>query len=106
MTAQAVLERVEQEINEQWDRPTSHAMDLRQAVLRPPRLVTADVGPAAGNTPREVWLVMVEHPQDESGYWVFFDPEDDCFGLATGTPNGGFFYIGAYGTLWDTLEGM
>lgn len=106
MTPEAVLKRVEFEIAGQWDRPTSHGMNLRNAVLRPPRHVIAQVPAATGGIPRNVWMVMVEHPEDESGYWVFFDPEDDCFGLALPDVKVAFVLIGTYGTLWQTLEGM
>ena len=53
MIAEDVLQIVTAAIGDDWNRPTSHGIDLRNAVLRPPQLVTAVV---PGHEPRKVWL--------------------------------------------------
>ena len=53
-----------------------------------------------------LWLVLEEAPDSRDGYEVFYDPEDSAFGLGAIDESGQRFYIGSYGSLWDTLEGM
>jgi hypothetical protein len=106
MTAQDVEQLVLTAIGDQWDRPTSHDLDLRRCVLRPPRLKTYIAHTAEGDVPFELWLVAEESPDTHDGYEVFYDANEEIFGLgypgSSKTPS----YIGAYGDLWDALEAM
>jgi hypothetical protein len=104
MTGDEVPRRAEADIDGEWDRPTSHLIDLRRAVLRPPRFVPAYWWTPTGEVRREVWLAL--RPDDERDYWVCFDPFDDAFGLVTRSLNDTFSLVGMYGSLRDTLEGM
>jgi len=81
-------------------------LDLRRSVLRPPREAILRFDPPGRTGRKKVWLVVIENPADESSYWVFYDPDDGAFGLATKGLGDEFHHIGTYGTLWDTLEGM
>lgn len=105
MTPESVERLVLEQIGEQWDRWTAHSLDLRRCLVRPPRLETYMSRTADGEVPLDLWLVLEESPDSHDGYEVFYDPELNMFGLGVvGTE--GRYYIGAYGDLWATLEGM
>jgi hypothetical protein len=106
MTSSEVLAQVEADIGGQWDRPTSHQLDLRACVLRPPREVTLRFDGPGRIGVSETWLVLVERPGDDDSYWVFYDPKTRAYGLAGRGGDGQFHHIGTYGSLWSTLEGM
>jgi hypothetical protein len=54
-----------------------------------------------------LWVILDELPQSKDGYLIVYDPRRNLFGLATksdGKSDGTF--IGYYGNLRETLEGM
>jgi hypothetical protein len=106
MTADEVEQLVLTEIGDQWDRWTAHDVDLRRCVVRPPRQETYMAATKEGEVPLRLWLVVEEAPDTHDGYEVFYDDEERIFGLGGVDSAGGRYYIGGYGTLWDTLEGM
>ena len=106
MTGAEVLQLVETEIGGDWDRPTSHDLDLRRCVLRPPRRVALHFDGPGRVGRSDAWLVVAENPGDFSGYFVVFLPASGDFGLATIDQEGRAHHVGTYGTLWNTLEGM
>ena len=106
MIAEDVQRLVLEEIDEQWERWTSHGLDLRRCIVTPPRRETYLSHTKDGDVPLELWLVLEESPETHDGYEVFYDEQEATFGLGTVDRDGGRYYVGAYGTLWDTLEGM
>lgn len=106
MTASEVERLVLNAIGDQWDRWTAHGLDLRRCVVRPPRLETYVSATPEGEVPLQLWLVVEESPDTHDGYEVFYDPEENIFGLGSNDDKGGRYYVGGYGSLWDTLEGM
>jgi hypothetical protein len=54
----------------------------------------------------ELWTVLEENPIGRNGYKIFYDPEDDKFGLGMTDKNGILQYLGTHGTFIDTLNGM
>lgn len=106
MTAAEVERLVLAEVGEQWDRATSHGLDLRTSIVRPPRLETYTARTPDGEHAYEVWLVAEEVRDGAQGYQIFYDPEEQLFGLGTIDREGKRHYLGLYGSLWDALEGM
>lgn len=106
MTANEVEQLVLSEIGEQWDRWTAHDLDLRRCLVRPPRQETYVSSTRDGDVSLRLWLVVEESPDTHDGYEVFYDDEEHIFGLGGVDASGRRYYIGGYGSLWDTLEGM
>ena len=106
MTATEVEQLVLAEIGEQWERWTAHGLDLRRCLVRPPRQETYFSATPAGEVPLLLWLVLEEAPDSHDGYEVFYDAEERIFGLGVVDNQGQRAYVGGYGSLWDTLEGM
>ena len=106
MTAAEVESRVHSEIADQWGRWTPHGLDLRRCVVRPPRLETYISHAGGREVPLGLWLVVEEDPDTHSGYEVFYDAQEDVFGLGTVGKDGRRYYLGGYGSLWRTLECM
>jgi hypothetical protein len=106
MTAEEIESRILNELDGQWDRWTSHSLNIRRSLVRPPRRETYISHTQDGEVPVTAWFVLEEAPETHDGYEVFFDEELDEFGLGTRSSDGRRHYLGSYGTLWDVLEGM
>lgn len=81
----------------------SHNVDVRTSLVIPTRL-------RCENSFREgefldLWLVLREHPAEESGYLIVFDETANEFGLAVYGAERRVF-IGYYGSFTETLSAM
>jgi hypothetical protein len=116
MLADDVWKKVEAEIAGNWERSNAHGVDLRKCVVRPPvsneyqesfvlsHKIDAQgrkVVDRWGERPRNLWLVLEEHPGTKSGYAIVYREETDVFGLALAGA-----VVGYYGTFLETLEAM
>lgn len=54
----------------------------------------------------EVWLITDNKDENLSSYRIFFDYRIDSFGLAYTLNNGLIWYMGAYGSLSETIESI
>jgi len=54
----------------------------------------------------EVWLITDNKDDDTSSYRIVFDPRVVSFGLACTLNNGLIWYMGAYGSLSETIESI
>ncbi len=82
----------------------AHGIDLRRCLVTPTKGVYED---CSGSGTIELWVVLEEVPEDQSGYKIVFDERTGSFGLATrnfpGRPDG---LVGFYGSFLETLEAM
>jgi len=82
----------------------AHHVDLALAIeglaIVRPRLVNFHV---PGSEPSPLWLVLGESDDD---YVIFYDAHDGSYGLASFADHQRPVYIGEYGSLWETIEGM
>jgi hypothetical protein len=102
--AAEVSELIEREINGDWWLSNAHGVDLRRCLVTPAVRVYEDSF-RDGET-LELWLVLEEAPEDESGYKIVFDEKSGAFGLAARGFGQRDVFLGFYGTFLDTLEGM
>jgi hypothetical protein len=59
-----------------------------------------------GKTWTEVWLVTDNKSDNDSSYRIVFDPGINTFGLECTLDSGLEWYMGAYGSLSETIEKM
>lgn len=95
--------RVLEEIAGDWDRSNPHGVDLRRCLRVPVRQRYAHV--VTGRESEYLWRVLEERPNGPSGYEVVYSEDDEAFGLAACTADGGVF-LGIYGSFLETLDGM
>ena len=104
MDAAEISRLVEREIDGNWSRSNAHGVDLRRCLVTPTKGIYED---CSGSGTIELWAVLEEVPEDQSGYKIVFDERTGSFGLATrnfpGRPDG---LIGFYGSFLETLEAM
>jgi len=107
MNASEVMEIIKCEIDDNWTLSNAHGVDLRKCLLPQPMKKTYEDSFKEGET-IELWLVLEEIPEDESGYKIVFDEESQMFGLAVpgSHENDNDIFIGFYGTFLETLEAM
>ncbi|MDB4908766.1 MAG: hypothetical protein JWO05_3550 [Gemmatimonadetes bacterium] len=106
MTAEDVQHVVLAAIGNQWDRWSADGLSLKDCVVLPPRLETYVSHTSDGSFPFSLWLVVEESPVTHDGYEVFYDPDENNFGLGAVGKDGERQYMGNFGSLWNTLEGM
>lgn len=104
MDAAEISQLVEQEIDGNWSRANAHGVDLRRCLVKPTKRVYED---CVGSETIELWIVLEEVPEDQSGYKIVFDERTGVFGLATrnfsGRPDG---LVGFYGSFLEALDAM
>lgn len=77
MTPKEISIMIEKEINGDWSISNWHNCDLKKCLVRPKRRKLKFFDEI-----REVWIVLEEHPETLDGFKVFFDEENNKFGLA------------------------
>jgi len=110
MTSEQVAEYVKTKIGGQWTESNAHGVDLRKCLVTPRKLKLISRIVKDGqirDSVVDVWLVLEEVPGGD-GYSIFFDEDDEEFGLATkGFPSDPYPVIcGCCGDFWTTLRGM
>jgi hypothetical protein len=78
MTSKQVWAIVQSEIGDQWDRSNLHGVQLRRCLITPEKVHGVDV---EGENEVDVWLVLIENPEDYLGYGVAYDEKAGKFGL-------------------------
>lgn len=104
MDATEISRLIQREIEDASFISNAHGVDLRRCLVTPTKGVYED---CSGSGTIELWLVLEEVPEDQSGYKIVFDERTRSFGLATrnfpGRPDG---LVGFYGSFLETLEAM
>ncbi len=107
MTPEDVTEIIQRELQGELAgclaAPLPHGIDLSRCLILPLRQRYEDSF-LEGRTV-ELWLVLEENPEGESGYQIIFDERRRQFGLAVKS-KGGRVFIGYHGSFLNTLEGM
>jgi len=104
MTAADVRDLVHGQIGNGWDRTNLHNVDLRTALVEPPKRMT--FLRASDEKPMEAWLVLHEDPKLKLGYAVVYDEVSGEFGLAQFAKGYEPCLVGIYGDFFTTLEAM
>jgi hypothetical protein len=101
MTPEEVQAIVETEIAGDWNRSNPHGVDLNRCLIMP--VLGQFVGPPGLS---QLWVVLEEYPDFDSGYKVVFDETSQMFGLACCGVSGENVLIGLYGSFLNTLDAM
>ena len=104
MEASEISELIEREIGGNWSLSNAHGVDLRRCLVEPTKRVYEDSFRRGEMI--ELWLVLEEVPEDQSGYKIVFDEGSQMFGLATSNVAGPDVFLGYYGSFLETLEAM
>ena len=104
MLASEISKLIEEEIDGNWDILNPHGVDLGRCLVPPTKKAYKS---ATDGVIEELWLVLEEYPENQSGYKIVFDEKSEEFGLATGDFFGGpDVFLGIYGTFLETLSAM
>lgn len=104
MEASEITGMIEHEIGGDWSLSNAHGVDLRRCLVEPTRRVYENSFRQGEMI--ELWLVLEEVPDDQSGYKIVFDEGSRMFGLATSNVGGPDVFLGNYGSFLETLEAM
>jgi hypothetical protein len=106
-----VRKLVENEIGDDWTVTNHHHVDLRRALVQPRKITVIERTVRNGklrDRTLAVWLVLVERPESEDGYWIVMKENEPVFGLASeGFPEDEHLVLcGWYGDFMTTFRGM
>ncbi len=104
MEASEITKIIESEINGNWSLSNAHGVDLKRCLVTPAKRIYEDGFNQSEKL--ELWLVLEEIPEDESGYKIVFDEKSRMFGLSTSGWHEYDSFLGFYGTFLETLESM
>ena len=102
MTSQDIENLINVEISGNWERSNAHGVDLKQCLVKP---IKEKYYSFDKSEIKELWTVLEETP-DRKNYKVFYDEEENCFGLGVLTNKDELINIGLYGDFINTLECM
>lgn len=101
MTSVDVEILINEEIKDRLTGPLVYGINLPECLVRP---VLEDYTSARDHSRVfRLWTVLVE---SENGYRIFYDEEENNFGLASKAMSGQLMYLASYGTFLQTLEAM
>lgn len=104
MDAPEISKLIQQEIDGASFISNAHGVDLRRCLVTPQKVVYED---GSGSGTIELWVVLEEVPEDQSGYKIVFDERTGSFGLAIkSSPGRPGVLVGLYGSFLETLEAM
>ncbi len=103
MTSEQVLDIILDEINSKFDISNHHGVDLRKALITP---ILQEYKSAIDKSQTfKLWTVL-EETKNKNGYKIFYNDEENYFGLGIKSEKDELLYLGNYGTFLETLEGM
>ena len=103
MTAEEITKLIDTEIKAEPDITNVFGLDLTKCIVVPTRqkyLYGLDKTKSD-----ELWTVF-EDSEDKSGYKIFYDEEENMFGLGVFSKDMDLINIGYYGTFLETLYSM
>ncbi len=103
MTSELVSDIVLHEINSRFDISNLHGVDLRKALITP---ILQEYKSAMDRSQTyKLWTVL-EESEVGTGYKIFYNEEENNFGLGMKSENDELLSLGNYGTFLETLENM
>jgi hypothetical protein len=93
-------------LDEIKDHPTVsnlHGVDLNKALIKP---IKQEYKNAMDRSKSFILWTVLQENEHGSGYTIFYDEEDDSFGLGMKDDKQGLLYLGNYGSFLETLKGM
>ena len=103
MKPEEIKDLIVRELNGRDKLPNWHGLSLADCLVEPIKKKYEDSFNEGEYL--ELWLVLEEHPEDNSGYKIVYDEQEKEFGLVTPGKDSNVF-IGHYGTFVETVEGM
>ncbi len=76
MKPKEISQMIEREIGGDWSITNWHSCDLKKCLVRPKKRKIH-----FGDDIKEVWIVLEENPETFDGFKMFFDEENNKFGL-------------------------
>lgn len=101
MTSNQIKDLIAQELKVEQDLTNVSGLDLTKCLISPVQQTYV----LSNEEKIELWTVLKESPSTEDGYCVFYDPEENEFGLGM-ISNSGIHNIGYYGTFLETIYAM
>ena len=101
MTSEEVEKLLKTEVGNNLDTSNLHGINLTECLIKPVR--QKYISAFDNSQTFNLWTVLIE---SEDGYRIFYDEDENTFGLATKSQNDQLIYLGNYGTFLETLEGM
>lgn len=103
MTSNEVIHIINEEIKGRVNISNLHGVDLKKCLINPVR--QRYVSSLDDNIAFEFWTVL-EETEDGKGYKIFYDENENSFGLGMKGFKNELVYLGNYGTFLETLKGM
>jgi hypothetical protein len=101
MTSEEVEKLIKLEVGDKLDTTNMHGINLTQCLVKPVR--QKYISAFDNSKTFDLWTVLIE---SEDGYRIFYDEDENAFGLAVKSQNNELMYLGNYGTFLETLAGM
>ena len=101
MTSEEVEKLVKLEVDDKLDATNMHGINLTQCLVKPVR--QKYISALDNSQTFDLWTVLIE---SEDGYRIFYDEDENTFGLATKSQTNELMYLGNYGTFLETLVGI
>lgn len=101
MTSEDVEKLIKSEIGNRLDTSNLHGINLTECLVKPVR--QKYISAFDNSQTFDLWTVLIE---SDDGYRIFYDEEENTFGLANKSQNDELMYLGNYGTFLETLKGM
>lgn len=103
LTSDEVIHIIYEEIQNIFDISNLHGVDLKKCLIKPVR--QRYISSRDDNIGFEFWTVL-EESEDGKGYKIFYDEDENSFGLGIKGFKDELVYLGYYGTFLETLKGM
>ena len=103
MTAEDIKQIIEKELKIETDIKNVFGLDMTTCLIEPIKQKYKDFNDATETY--ELWTVL-EETADKTGYKIYFDEEEDMFGLAIKSDKDELINIGLYGSFLKTLYSM
>jgi hypothetical protein len=101
MTSEDVEKIIKSEVGDKLDTTNLHGINLRECLVKPVR--QKYISAFDNSQTFDLWTVLIE---SEDGYRVFYDEDENTFGLANKSHANELMYLGNYGSFLETLAGM
>jgi len=101
MTSEEIEKLIKSEIGDKLGTSNLHGINLTECLVKPVR--QKYINAFDNSQTFDLWTVLIE---SEDGYRIFYDEDENTFGLANKSLNDDLMYLGNYGTFLETLAGM
>lgn len=103
MRAEEIKQIISNELTAEADVTNVFGLDLTKCLIEPTKQKYKNANDSTETY--ELWTVL-EESEDKSGYKIYFDEENNMFGLAINSDKEELIDIGGYGTFLKTLYSM